>query len=132
MTSWIKSSDKYDIFNIFFSISSDVFKPVRGQLGVFWALLFTYSMSALFHGLNFQLAAVLLSLGFYTYVEHSLRYKLSSAFDACILARPCPESCEHTQKGKLFYLSFFLSSSFSFPVSLSSHLHHIMKLPKPV
>lgn len=104
-----ESSDKYDIFNIiFFCHSSDVFKPVRGQLGVFWALLFTYSMSALFHGLNFQLAAVLLSLGFYTYVEHSLRYKLASAFDACILARPCPENCGHSQKGMLFIPISFL------------------------
>ena len=38
------------------------------------------------HGLNFQLAAVLLSLGFYTYVEHSLRRKLAAAFDASITA----------------------------------------------
>ncbi|XP_037782493.1 protein-serine O-palmitoleoyltransferase porcupine-like [Penaeus monodon] len=99
-----------------------VFKPVRGQLGVFWALLFTYSMSALFHGLNFQLAAVLLSLGFYTYVEHSLRYKLSSAFDACILARPCPESCEHTQKG---WSVFTICTNLAFGLLAMFHLAYL-------
>ena len=57
-------------------------------------------MSALFHGLNFQLAAVLLSLGLYTYVEFTLRSKLASIFDACILARPCPEGCQHKAKSK--------------------------------
>lgn len=78
----------------------DIFKTARNWFGIFWAILFTYSMSSLFHGLNFQLAAVLLSLGFYTYVEHSLRVKLASVFDACVLARPCSEKCHHQYKSK--------------------------------
>ncbi|XP_064119001.1 protein-serine O-palmitoleoyltransferase porcupine-like [Macrobrachium nipponense] len=77
-----------------------IFKTARNRFGIFGALLFTYIMSSLFHGLNFQLAAVLLSLGFYTYVEYSLRQKLASVFDACILARRCSENCGHAQKGK--------------------------------
>ncbi|KAK3859229.1 hypothetical protein Pcinc_034634 [Petrolisthes cinctipes] len=80
-----------------------IFKTARSRFGIFLAIIFTYAMSAIFHGLNFQLAAVLLSLGFYTYVEHSLRIKLASAFDACVLARPCPETCSHQQKGWSYF-----------------------------
>ena len=47
----------------------------------------TYLASTLLHGLSGQLAAVLLSLGFYTWVEHSLRDKLSNIMDASIGAR---------------------------------------------
>ena len=36
------------------------------------------------HGLNFQLGAVLLSLGLFFYVEDSLRTKLSSMFNASV------------------------------------------------
>ncbi|XP_063885813.1 protein-serine O-palmitoleoyltransferase porcupine-like isoform X4 [Scylla paramamosain] len=89
-----------------------IFKTARNWFGIFWAILFTYSMSSLFHGLNFQLAAVLLSLGFYTYVEHSLRVKLASIFDACVLARPCPEKCHHQYK-KWSWIGIFINISFS-------------------
>lgn len=89
-----------------------IFKPARNWLGIFWAILFTYSMSSLFHGLNYQLAAVLLSLGFYTYVEHSLRVKLASIFNACVLARPCPERCSHQNK-KLSQIAVLINVTFS-------------------
>ncbi|XP_041350006.1 protein-serine O-palmitoleoyltransferase porcupine-like isoform X2 [Gigantopelta aegis] len=72
-----------------------VFKSAR-PLGTFVAILFTYAFSALLHGLNFQLAAVLFSLGFYSYVEYVLRNKLSTTFSACIQAKHCPGDCEHT------------------------------------
>ena len=39
------------------------------------------------HGLTGQIAAVLFSLGAYTWVEHSLRAKLSNIMDASIGAR---------------------------------------------
>ena len=55
-------------------------------------------VSALLHGMNFQLAAVLLSLGFYTYTEHVTRQKLASIFSACIEARKCAPSCTHRWK----------------------------------
>jgi len=76
-----------------------VFKTARGLMGTLLALLLTYSMSSLFHGLNFQLGAVLLSLGIYTYTEHSLRQKLADFFSACILARPCQQDCQHNYQG---------------------------------
>ncbi|XP_071082740.1 protein-serine O-palmitoleoyltransferase porcupine-like [Haliotis cracherodii] len=74
-----------------------VFKSAR-PLGNFIAVLLTYAASSILHGLNFQLAAVLLSLGFYTYTEYVLRNKLSRIFNACIQARMCKEDCEHTYK----------------------------------
>ena len=55
-------------------------------------------MSALLHGLNFQLAAVLLSLGWYTYTEHTTRQKLASVFSACVRARKCGDTCKHRYK----------------------------------
>lgn len=54
-------------------IFSDVFHNVK-PFGTFTAILVTYLVSALLHGLNFQLAAVLLSLGFFTFTE----FKVSS------------------------------------------------------
>ncbi|WAR27134.1 PORCN-like protein [Mya arenaria] len=74
-----------------------VFKSAR-PLGNFAAIFLTYIASAVLHGLNFQIAAVLLSLGVYTYVEYVFRNKLSVIFDACVQARRCREGCEHTYK----------------------------------
>lgn len=53
----------------------------------------TYLVSALLHGANVKLSAILLSLGLYTYVEYSLRKKLSTKLSACIGARPCSQPC---------------------------------------
>lgn len=71
-----------------------VFQVTRPHLGNLGSLLLTYATSALLHGLNFQLAAVLLSLALYSYAEYVLRQKLSQVYDACIGARPCRPSCE--------------------------------------
>ncbi|ESO88895.1 hypothetical protein LOTGIDRAFT_234449 [Lottia gigantea] len=76
-----------------------VFKTAR-PLGNFTAVLLTYGASSLLHGLNFQLASVLLSLGFYSYIEFGLRQKLASSFDACILAKRCKEKCDHKYKNR--------------------------------
>ncbi|XP_071331294.1 protein-serine O-palmitoleoyltransferase porcupine-like isoform X2 [Trachinotus anak] len=74
-----------------------VFKNAM-KLGTFPAILVTYTASALLHGLSFHLGAVLLSLGFITYVEHVLRKRLASIFSACILSRPCNAGCSHQHK----------------------------------
>ncbi|XP_077488327.1 protein-serine O-palmitoleoyltransferase por [Amblyomma americanum] len=71
-----------------------VFQVSRPGLGNLGALLLTYATSALLHGLNFQLAAVLLSLALYSYAEYVLRQKLSQVYNACIGARPCRPDCE--------------------------------------
>ncbi|CAI9744493.1 Hypothetical predicted protein [Octopus vulgaris] len=74
-----------------------VFKIAR-PLGNFVAVLLTYAASSLLHGLNFQLAAVLLSLAFYSYIEHVFRQKLAKIYDACILAKKCKDNCSHSAK----------------------------------
>ncbi|XP_071139797.1 protein-serine O-palmitoleoyltransferase porcupine-like [Mytilus edulis] len=66
--------------------------------GVVIAVFLTYAASSLLHGLNFQFAAVLFSLGFYTYVESVFRSKLSRIFNACIGTRKCKEECTHEYK----------------------------------
>lgn len=76
-------------------------------LGTFIAIITTYAASALLHGLNFQLAAVLLSLGIFTYVEHQLRHKLATVFSACIAAAACKESCGHRHKWRQPYVLAF-------------------------
>ena len=53
-----------------------VFKSYR-HLGVFPAIMCVYLASSLLHGLSLHIALVLLSLGVYTYVEESLRRKVS-------------------------------------------------------
>ncbi|XP_056128805.1 protein-serine O-palmitoleoyltransferase porcupine-like [Lampris incognitus] len=78
-------------------LNTYVFKTAL-SLGTFPAILVTYTASALLHGLSFHLGAVLLSLGFITYVEHVLRKRLASIFSACILSRPCSSGCKHQNK----------------------------------
>ncbi|XP_039630103.1 protein-serine O-palmitoleoyltransferase porcupine-like isoform X2 [Polypterus senegalus] len=72
------------------------------SLGTFPAILVTYSASALLHGLSFHLGAILLSLGFITYVEYVLRKRLSVIMNACILSRRCPPDCKHQYKTNLW------------------------------
>uniref|UniRef100_A0A3B4ZLM6 Protein-cysteine N-palmitoyltransferase porcupine-like n=1 Tax=Stegastes partitus TaxID=144197 RepID=A0A3B4ZLM6_9TELE len=81
----------------------NVFKNAM-KLGTFPAILVTYTASALLHGLSFHLGAVLLSLGFITYVEHVLRRKLATTFSACILSRPCASDCSHQHKKEYWVL----------------------------
>jgi len=61
-----------------------VFKQARKSFGPGVAIFATYGASTLLHGMSAQLAAVLLSLGLYTWVEHSFRGKLAKIMDASI------------------------------------------------
>jgi porcupine-like protein len=82
-----------------------VYKPSRRYLGQFGAVLLTFSTSALLHGMNFQLSAVLLSLGIYAFIESVLRMKLSKRLDACVLDRPCSQSgCGHRHKSQEWWV----------------------------
>ncbi|XP_038603866.1 protein-serine O-palmitoleoyltransferase porcupine isoform X2 [Tachyglossus aculeatus] len=78
-------------------LNSYVFKNSL-RLGTFSAVIVTYAASALLHGLSFHLAAVLLSLGFITYVEHVLRKRLAAIFSACVLSKRCPADCPHRHR----------------------------------
>ncbi|XP_063064833.1 porcupine O-acyltransferase like [Engraulis encrasicolus] len=82
-------------------LNTYVFKSAL-KLGTFPAILVTYTASALLHGLSFHLGAVLLSLGFITYVEHVLRKRLAVIFSACILSKSCPPECTHQNKKSLW------------------------------
>ncbi|XP_070597333.1 protein-serine O-palmitoleoyltransferase porcupine isoform X4 [Erythrolamprus reginae] len=82
-------------------LNSYVFKNSM-KLGTFSAIIVTYAASALLHGLSFHLAAVLLSLGFITYIEHVLRKRLSVIFDACILSKKCQPGCSHRHSTNLW------------------------------
>ncbi|XP_019852943.1 PREDICTED: protein-serine O-palmitoleoyltransferase porcupine-like isoform X2 [Amphimedon queenslandica] len=78
-----------------------VFKPVLIRLNYGGAFFFTFLTSAMLHGLNFQLAAVLLSIALYAYTENKFRYKLSKLLDACVKDRPCSHNCSHKHKSYL-------------------------------
>ncbi|XP_073958344.1 protein-serine O-palmitoleoyltransferase por [Choristoneura fumiferana] len=80
--------------------------------GHFVALLTTYIVSSLLHGLNFQLAAVLLSIGTFSYVEYNFRYKVAAALEVCCLANPCAKVCHHRHK-KNSFLAVFINTIFS-------------------
>lgn len=74
-----------------------VFRTLR-KYGAFKAILSTYVISTLLHGLSFPIAAVLLTLGVATYVEYRLRKSFATIFDACILANSCSPNCNHRHK----------------------------------
>ncbi|XP_074499628.1 protein-serine O-palmitoleoyltransferase porcupine-like isoform X4 [Sebastes fasciatus] len=78
-----------------------VFKSAL-KFGTFSAVMVTYTASALLHGLSFHLGAVLISLGFITYIEHVLRKRLAAIFNACILSKKCQPNCTHRNKKKLW------------------------------
>uniref|UniRef100_A0A5F8GY02 Protein-serine O-palmitoleoyltransferase porcupine n=1 Tax=Monodelphis domestica TaxID=13616 RepID=A0A5F8GY02_MONDO len=78
-------------------LNSYVFKNSL-RLGKLSALLVTYAASALLHGFSFHLGAVLLTLAFITYVEHVLRKRLATIFNACVLSKRCPPDCPHRHR----------------------------------
>lgn len=90
--------------------------------GNFAAILSTYAVSSLLHGLNFQLAAVLISLGAYTYVEYVLRQKLATVFSACVQVRPCKKDCPHSHKEKN---SFVIAVNIGFGAIATFHLAYL-------
>lgn len=94
-----------------FSLFLDVFRVVKPH-STFLAVICTYIISSILHGLNLQLSAVLLSLGIYTFVEYKLRQKLSTIYNSCTLPNKCKVgACSHDPK-TLF--STFLNILFGF------------------
>lgn len=88
-----------------------VFKSCQ-PYGHFIAIFVTYVISSLLHGLNFQLSAVLLSIGIFSYVEYNLRSKVASALEVCCLSNPCTKQCYHKNK-KYSPLAIFTNCFFS-------------------
>uniref|UniRef100_A0A671W515 Porcupine O-acyltransferase n=1 Tax=Sparus aurata TaxID=8175 RepID=A0A671W515_SPAAU len=82
-------------------LNTYVFKSAL-KFGTFSAIMVTYTASALLHGLSFHLGAVLISLGFITYIEHVLRKRLAAIFNACVLSKKCQPNCTHRNKKGLW------------------------------
>ncbi|XP_035502016.1 protein-serine O-palmitoleoyltransferase porcupine-like isoform X1 [Scophthalmus maximus] len=78
-----------------------VFKSAL-KFGTFSAVMVTYTACAFLHGLSFHLGAVLMSLGFITYIEHVLRKRLADVFNACVLSKRCQPNCSHRHKQELW------------------------------
>ncbi|NP_001119953.1 protein-serine O-palmitoleoyltransferase porcupine [Danio rerio] len=81
------------------------------RYGSFTAIIMTYTASALLHGLSFHIGAVLLTLGFITYIEHVLRKRLSAILNACVLSKRCPSDCKHRHKKELWV--YLINGTFS-------------------
>ncbi|KAL5109104.1 Protein-serine O-palmitoleoyltransferase porcupine [Taenia crassiceps] len=90
-------------FPMHFWLKQYIYKPTR-RFGQLQALLLTYAFSSLLHGLNFQLASVLFSIGIYAYIDFKLRARLSVKWSACIGARACPEACNHRNKANRWWV----------------------------
>jgi len=99
----------------------DIFRKAAHR-GPFQAVFLTFLASSMLHGMNFGLTVVLLSLGIYTYVEHGLREKLASVFDACIRSRKCPLNCQHKYTSDQIMVSFV---NFAFGVWAYFHLVYL-------
>lgn len=109
----IERKIKFDLISVFLFFT-DIFRPSIKNLGKFGAVTVTYLISSLLHGLNFQLAAVLLSLGFYTYVEFQLRAMFTDTFDACVASKQCTKQrCTHKYNSYNCWWVFMTNLMFS-------------------
>ncbi|KRT78521.1 hypothetical protein AMK59_6775, partial [Oryctes borbonicus] len=70
-----------------------LFLPYSGILAIF----LTYFFSSLLHGMNIQIALVLLSLGGFSYIQAVSQKLASRVFNACVKIRPC-SNCQHRFK----------------------------------
>ena len=76
------------------------------------AIMATFIASSILHGLNFQVGAILLSLGFFVYVEDKLRNELARRFDASIRTRIRPE-IDNFLHNELSFTASFINSIFT-------------------
>lgn len=75
----------------------DVFEDLK-HLGTCEAMLITYFIASILHGINPEMAIILLTLGLATYVEGKLRSLVAHVYDACVLYRSC-FTCDHYYQG---------------------------------
>lgn len=86
-----------------------VFKTIKQSTDVTVAIFATYLVSSSVHGFKFHIWAVLLTLGFLTWIEYNLRSKLAHKLDACIAARGCQYTMDNkclTGHTKTIYNSY--------------------------
>uniref|UniRef100_A0AC35UIC7 Protein-serine O-palmitoleoyltransferase porcupine n=1 Tax=Rhabditophanes sp. KR3021 TaxID=114890 RepID=A0AC35UIC7_9BILA len=96
-----------------------------GMSHFFKSTIAVFTISSALHGFNFQLTAVLLSMGVYAMVEIKLRKKLASKFDCCCLCKRCNTDCKHTYK-TYQVRSLVLNSMF-----VCLNMYHLMYLGAP-
>lgn len=65
--------------------------------GNFTAVLMTYLVSSMLHGLNIEVSMVLLSLGFFSFVQFKFQDVVASFINCCTRVRAC-RHCRHTNK----------------------------------
>lgn len=99
----------------------DVFMQLKPH-GIFKAILLTYIISSLLHGINVNLSAVLLTLGFATYAEYTIRKKIADIFDACVLATACPDNCPHRHTNRN---PFVIAFNLGFRILAMVHLAYL-------
>ncbi|CEF64307.1 Protein-cysteine N-palmitoyltransferase porcupine [Strongyloides ratti] len=102
VTSWFSVEVPRSMMNVacYWNIPMHIFfhKYVFQKLkenGRFTAILLTFVFSAMLHGFNFQLTAVLISIGINASVESKLRNRLSVMLNSCCKSRECLEGCNH-------------------------------------
>lgn len=105
--------------NVDFSFA-DVFLQLKPH-GIFKAIILTYLISSLLHGVNIHLSAVLLTLGFATYAEYTIRKKIADIFDACVLANACGE-CSHRHNHRN---PFVIAFNLGFRILAMVHLAYL-------
>lgn len=114
------SSQKKNWINAY--LFTDVFQQMKHH-GKFWAILTTYAVSSMLHGVNIRLAAVLLTLGFATHAEFRIRLRLAEICNACVTAHPCPrDTCRHKYKAHHHYVRLF---NLAFSILAIIHLAYL-------
>lgn len=109
--------------------TKDVFENIK-QYGKFNAIILTYLISASLHGLNFQLAAILLSIGIFSYVEFRLRNLLAEILNACVNANKCANDVKsglclskgHENTSKVYWVKLINFSFAIFTMVLLAYL----------
>ncbi|KAM7350525.1 protein-serine O-palmitoleoyltransferase por [Cochliomyia hominivorax] len=103
-------------------LKQNIFNRLRStKYPYFMALLLTYLVSCLVHGLNYKVHLVLISLSCFSYFENLLRRCLAQVFDACIEATACKQNCKYSncpRKGGYFSSSLLLVRLVNFSFSL--------------
>ncbi|KJH53630.1 MBOAT family protein [Dictyocaulus viviparus] len=80
-------------------------------LGNTGSIFASFAVSSLLHGFNFQITAVLFSLGFICYFENKARNQIASRFSMCVRARLC-NNCKHEKRSNNWQ-AMILNASFS-------------------
>ncbi|XP_047349462.1 uncharacterized protein LOC124949030 isoform X2 [Vespa velutina] len=85
-----------------FWLKKYIFRPSLKYLGKFGAVTITYLTSSLLHGLNFQLGAVLLSLGLYTFNSLSLTMEcMEKSHQINVMKSKCDNKIDINEEKKL-------------------------------